>query len=462
MFRLRPYQQQAKSEIRASFLKGNKRVVLCMPTGAGKTVTFADMIREALENGKTAMILCDRKELISQAFSKVNELGLMPTIIAPGHPQTKNNIYLASVDTLRRRTLPEVDLLIIDEAHKQTFDKILNKYVEFCDPYIIGATATPLRTGSQNSLHEMYQDIIEPITISELIDLGFLVPSKTFAAKIDFSSVNKRGLDYDMTELFNKFNKSDLYDGVIDNWLKFAKGKKTLCFNVNVEHSKKMVEAFRQAGIRAEHIDGNTPQGERIEKLWLFKTGAIDILSNCSVLTTGYDEPSIECVIINRATMSLALFLQMAGRGGRIWGETRVDKWEQPYEYTKENFILIDQGANVYRHGLWEEERTWSLEKKKKRDSDGVAPAKGCEACGEINFASARECSGCGKPYEIKEKKFREAEFVEVKNISNRGFKKSFNPMTASKEELKEHAEKMGYKAGWVYVKLKEQKENNS
>lgn len=456
MFKLRPYQETAKRDIRALFRKGLKRIILCMPTGAGKTVTFADMIREALSNSKTAMILCDRKELISQAFNKVNALGLMPTIIAPGHPQTKNNIYLASVDTLVRRNLPEIDFLIIDEAHKQRFDNTIDKYVDFCDPYIIGATATPVRTGSQNSLDERYQGIVEPVTISELIEQGYLIPPKTYAAKVDFSSVGKKGNDYDTGQLFNKFNSTELYDGVIENYRRFANGKKALVFNVNVEHSKLMVERFKAEGIRAEHVDGTTPQRERIEKLWLFKTGAIDVLSNCSVLTTGYDEPSIDCIIINRATMSLALFLQMAGRGGRIWNKT-VDEFDPNIHTAQDNFILIDQGANVYRHGLWQEDRSWSLEKKKKRDGDGVAPVKACESCGEINFASARVCCSCGHEFEIKEKKLKKAEFVEVKNV-NRGARRSFNSMTATKQELKDYAEKMGYKPAWVYVQIKNQK----
>ena len=181
-----------------------------MPTGAGKTVTFADMVREATLRGFTTMVLCDRKELIGQAFNKVNELGLFPTIIAPGHKMVKNNVYLASVDTLRRRELPEVDLLIIDEAHKQTFDNTLKKYIEEYDPLVIGATATPLRTGNQNELAEMYDGIVEPVTVQDLIDSGFLVPARTFAAKIDMSDVKQTGGDYNFKAMYDKFDKPEL------------------------------------------------------------------------------------------------------------------------------------------------------------------------------------------------------------------------------------------------------------
>lgn len=445
MFKLRGYQEGAKQKIRQSFAAGNKRVVLCMPTGAGKTVTFADMVGNSIENGMRAMILCDRKELITQAGHKINDLGLSPTIIAPGNKMIQNNCYLASVDTLRRRELPPVDLLIVDEAHKQSFDKMLNKYIDFCDPYIIGATATPLRTGSQNSLHDIYQDLIDPVSIGNLLDGNFLVPARTFAAREDFSDIKKKGNDFDSGAMFDKFNDVKLYDGVLDNWNKFGEDKKTLCFNVNVEHSKRMTQKFKDNGISSAHIDGNTPNGERAQILKAFTRGEFKILNNCSVLTTGFDEPSIETVIVNRATLSLPLWLQMVGRGSRTFGD-------------KKNFKVIDQGANVYRHGLWEEERTWKLEKKKKREGDGVAPVKLCESCGIINNASARVCSECGAPFKVSKKELKKAEFIEIKKRERRGLGTDVgkpDPYRATERELKDYALKMGYREGWVWQQLK-------
>lgn len=439
MFKLRGYQQKAKQQVKASFANGYKRVVMCMPTGAGKTVTFADMVAGAISRGSRAMILCDRKELIGQAKDKINSLGLNPTIIAPGYKQLTNNCYLASVDSLRRRDFPEIDLLIVDEAHKQSFDKVIHKYIEYCDPYIIGATATPLRTGNQNCLTTMYNTIVEPVTTQELIDMNFLVPARTFASKKDYSDVKMRGADYDTRALYEKFNQSKLYDGVVDNYIKFSKGKKAICFNVNVAHSIQMVQRFRDAGIEAVHLDGKTPDRERRRILEDYKHRNF-ILSNCSVLTTGFDEPSIETVIVNRATMSMPLWLQMTGRGSRIFDG-------------KDHFTIIDQGANVYRHQLWEEERTWSIEKKRNKKGDGVAPVKCCTKCEAINHASARVCKECGEPFEIKEKKLAQSEFIEVKK--NRGMKNKPDPRTASRQELSDYAREMGYKQGWVFNQLK-------
>ncbi|MCP4500764.1 MAG: DEAD/DEAH box helicase [Deltaproteobacteria bacterium] len=446
MFTLRPYQNKAKQDIRTAFKYGKRRVVLCMPTGAGKTVTFADMVGNSISNGMRAMILCDRKELIGQAGDKIGDLGLNPTIIAPGHKMVQNNCYLASVDTLRRRELPAIDLLIVDEAHKQSFDKMLNRYIAEFNPYVIGATATPLRTGNQNSLHEIYDEIVEPVTISDLLDGNHLVPARTFAAREDFTKVKKRGADFDNGALFDKFNSPTLYDGVLDNWNKFGENAKTICFNVNVEHSQIMTEKFKENGVSAAHLDGKTPDAQRRQILRDFKRGEFKVLNNCSVLTTGFDEPSIENVIVNRATLSLPLWLQMVGRGSRTFEG-------------KKDFRVIDQGANVYRHGLWEEDRTWQLEKKRKRDGDGVAPVKLCECCGMINHASARVCKECNTPFPIKEKKLERAEFIEVqKKLAKRGLGNGTpkpDIHRATENELKQYAKKMGYKSGWVWQQMK-------
>jgi superfamily II DNA or RNA helicase len=265
------------------------------------------------------------------------------------------------------------------------------------------------------------------------------VPCRTYAAKADFSDVKVTGGDYNNAALFKKFDEAVLYDGLVEQFEKFARDKKTLIFNVNVEHSLKTVEKLREAGYTCEHVDGSTPSEKRRKILADFKAGAFQILSNCSVLTTGYDEPSIEAIIVNRATMSLPLWLQMAGRGSRL-------------HQNKPFFTLIDMGANCYKHGLWDDSRTWSLVKPR-RSSSGVAPVKLCEGCEAMNHASARECKECGKPFDIKKKALKKAEFVEVNR--NRGGVNTFVSAGKTIEQLKAHAAKMGYNPRWAYVQLK-------
>ena len=436
----RPYQDQAIQSLRAGFARGYKSQILCMPTGSGKSYVFTTIANSALSKGKRVMIICNRIELINQVQDYLKTLGLKFTVIAPGQKQGVKTCFVASMDTLRRRELPDVDLIIIDEAHLSTFDSLITRYRESeFNPLIIGATATPVRTGAQTSLHELYDNIVEPTTIGALLYEEYLVPCRTYAAKIDLSAVKMTGGDYNNKALYQEFDKQRLYEGLVTNFEKFAKDKKTLIFNVNVAHSKKTVEALKAAGYDARHLDGQTPTGERRQLLEGFKNGDFQILSNCSVLTTGYDEPSIEAIIVNRATKSLPLWLQMTGRGSRTYSG-------------KLDFTVIDMGANCYEHGLWEDARTWNLTKKR-RNSSGVAPVKLCEACEGMNNVSARLCKECGEPFKIKAKALLKAEFTEVK--SNRGGGERFSAKGKTRAQLHEHAKKMGYAPGWAHVQYK-------
>ena len=204
---LRPYQTEGKNEIRERFANGDRAVIFCSPTGSGKTVTFADMARDAVLNGLTVMILVDRKELLDQAKKKLIEYGLNPSIITAGRTgKTGASSYIATVQTLVKRKFPPVDLLIIDEAHKQIFDKVL-KREEYKNAFIIGATATPYRTGRMNQLSEFYNDLVETVSINDLIAAGYLVPAITYGAKIDTSKVKIKRGEFDSEDLYKAFDK---------------------------------------------------------------------------------------------------------------------------------------------------------------------------------------------------------------------------------------------------------------
>ena len=218
IFSLRPYQTDAKNAVREHFMADTKRIILCKPTGSGKTVTFADIARDTVKNGLTVMVVVDRQELLKQSREKLIAYGLNPSLITAGKTARKgNSSYIATVQTLVRRELPPVDLIIIDEAHKQIFDKILEK-PEYKDVYVIGATATPYRTGRMNQLAKNYDAMVETITISELIQLGFLVPAITYGAKVDTSNIKTKGNDFDASSMFDAFNISTLYAGVIEKY----------------------------------------------------------------------------------------------------------------------------------------------------------------------------------------------------------------------------------------------------
>lgn len=476
VFDLRPYQTDAKNVIREHFQEGTKRVILCKPTGSGKTVTFADIARESVKNGFSVMVVVDRAELLKQAREKLIAYGLNPSLITAGKTARKGSTsYIATVQTLVRRDLPEVDLIIIDEAHKQIFDKILEK-PEYKDVYVIGATATPYRTGRMTQLEKNYNILVETITISELIQLGFLVPAITYGAKVDTSKIKTKGNDFDTQSMYDAFNKTTLYAGVVEKYKRFSDATKAIVFNINVEHSKKVTQAFLNAGISAAHIDGTTPKGERARLLKAFSMGAIMVLNNVDVLTTGYDEWTIETVIVNRATKSLPLWLQMAGRGSRI---TPIPLQGKKDILQKEHFNLIDMGGNVFSLGFWEQEREFSLKHKTKTTVD-PAPVRICPedkydtpteaiaehrkingmpknimGCGAILHASAPNCKYCGFVFEKNKKAPQEAEFIQLENyesLPEELIGKAFGSMNF--EELEKVKSVRGYKFGWLVKQI--------
>lgn len=437
-FALYDYQLESKKQLREGF-ELYRSQILCIPTGGGKTVVFSDISKGAISYGNKVMIVCDRKELIQQSYDKVKSYGLNPVKIVPGQSQIKANCYVASVDTLfSRKRYPDVDLVIIDEAHKAKFDKLVDHYRENTEAIIIGATATPIRTGSQRSLHTLYDAIVDPVDVKELISRGKLTPAIYYAAKVDISELQTNRLEYSDDALFKFFDKQTLYDGVVDNYFKFCKNEPTIIFNVNREHSKKVVAELKKRGVKAEHVDGSFSDFERARVLNAFYNGQIDVISNCSILTTGYDNPRIKNVILNRATKSLSLFLQMCGRGSRI-------------DEGKFEFRIIDMGSNILEHGFWDDSREWNLFKGDKKKKKGAAPVKDCPECEAMIHASKPICPHCGYWFPKKIKKLKKAEFEQIEKIEMpEHLKKEISEMSTL--ELKEYAKFKGYKPGWVSI----------
>jgi superfamily II DNA or RNA helicase len=462
VFKLRPYQVEGKTEIRSLFKKDIKRVIFCSPTGSGKTVTFADISREAVKNGYKVLIIVDRKELLDQARSKLISYGLNPSIITAGRTgRSNNNSFIATVQTLVRRQTPQFDyipnlLIVVDEAHKQIFDKVVLKD-EYKDALVIGATATPYRTGKMTQLSDVYNEIVETVSIGQLIQDGFLVPAITYGAKVDTSKIKIKRGDYDTQELYKAFDKQRLYAGVIDKYNKFAAGTKAVCFNINVEHSKKVAASFNAAGISAVHLDGKTPKAERERILDSFAKGYFKVLCNVDVLTAGFDEWTIETIIVNLATKSLTKWLQMNGRGSRI---TPFEFKNNPRYLQKEHFNIIDMGGNVFSLGFWEQEREFSLTHKTKTSID-PAPVKTCNedkedinkklGCGALVHLSAPLCKICGYIFPKEIKKEVESEFIQLENnqyLPPELIGKGWGSMNV--EELEKVREIKGYKTGWI------------
>ena len=316
---LRPYQIEAIEKLRTSIAKGNKRIILCAPTGAGKTVIFSEMCYQAGEKNKRVMILTDRFELLTQSGGALNRLKILPEYIQASTSYiNKYWIYVAMIETLHRRLakpeyltlLQTVDLLIIDEAHKAVFDKLFPMLNE--NTIVIGATATPYRQGKQESLDKYYTDLVEVTTVQSLIDAKYLAQPTYYGMPIDLQGVKMKGGDYDTESLAQMYSTRQVYKGVAKEYLNHAKGKKAILFASNIESSIEVCAELQAYGIPTMHIDASCKPVERRNVLNWYKVTPNAVLCNVGLFTTGFDEPSTECIILYRATKSLPLYLQMA------------------------------------------------------------------------------------------------------------------------------------------------------
>jgi superfamily II DNA or RNA helicase len=352
-YQLRDYQQALVQEVFAQWHCGNRRVMLQLATGGGKTVLFSALAREFTTKGEGVLVLAHREELLTQAREKLESVTKLPVgIIKAGHPVNPLfPVQVASVQTLtRRKHLPEAALVICDEAHhscSQSYAKIFEHYNR---AYILGVTATPARIDGQG-FKFLYDALVLGPSVAELIKASHLCRFKLFAAQnaIKTTGVKTIGGDFNQRSLAEAVNTALVMGDLIETWQKHAAGKKTVLFAVDVAHSKAIADAYIQAGIPSEHLDGETRTEERKAILERFRTGQTLVLTNCGIVSEGFDLPSIEAIQCVRPTKSLILWLQMVGRALR----------PAP---GKSHAIVIDHSQNWLFHGLPDEERDWSLE----------------------------------------------------------------------------------------------------
>ena len=466
---LRPYQQQQSDLLRESFRAGHKRIILCSPTGSGKSLVMSDMTQKAYEKGSRVILLTHRMELFKSTLSHLGKSGIPCVSITAG---SKMPIGDWKVAMCMERTLwnilsrsPESvlppDLIIADEIHFAHFNKIIS---HFAGVRLIGFSATP----SGKHIHKIYTDIVQNIDIPELLTGGYLVPCRAYQMQDNFDDVKISKGEFEDASLFKHFNKAKLYDGLIEEYKRYAEGKKTIVFCCNVAHTEITAQTMRDAGYsRVYSVHSKMANEERDRMVREFSASTDGIMVNCGILTTGYDEPGIECVIVYRATTSLPLWLQMQGRGSRI-------------APGKSEFIVLDFGQNHNRHGLWNQPRKWSITEPKKKAKDQAAPVRDCPSCGAMLYASVRKCEFCGHEFPVPTYDLLEGVMVECgsnvplgltgKRISDLTLdelitcqktgklKHSYVWRTLRTMEndgkgsyLQDYASKMGYKNGWLF-----------
>lgn len=385
---LRPYQARAIVQIRTAVLSGTRRLLLCAPTGSGKTVTVGELVRGAVGLGTKVLIVVHRLELVTQMVDTLGRFGVSAGIIKAGvAPEPIHPVQVGTVQSLIRRDLPRAGLVIVDEAHRASADSYERVRAAYPNAVYLGLTATPCRENGR-PLGDVFDALVEVATYSDLIADGSIVEPTCYGVAMppDLAGVKVRAGDYVVGELEVAMNRTELVGGIVENWQRLAGGRRTLVFAVGVAHSKAIAAAFAAADVAAAHLDGETGEAERAETLGRFARGEITVLSNCALFIEGLDIPAAKCAVLARPTKSLALFMQGAGRVLRPWGDVAP--------------IVLDHAGNIARHGLPHEDRAWSLTEAPRRKS-AKAPYKTCPKCFGYIDAGDRLCPLCGHSFVV-------------------------------------------------------------
>ncbi|MDC6388528.1 DEAD/DEAH box helicase [Maribacter sp. PR1] len=333
----------------------NSNLLYQLPTGGGKTVVFSEIARRYIQKtNKKVVVLTHRIELSQQTSKMLSGFGVKNKIINSEVKELKDQdefkCFVAMVETLNNRLQEEkveinnIGLVIIDEAHYNSFRKLFKFFEE---AVILGVTATPLSSNIKLPMKDNYKKLIIGESIGSLIEKKFLASANMYNYDVSLQSL-KLGIngDYTVKSSDELYSNHSMLGKLLNAYNEIGKGTKTLIFNNGINTSRYVYDMFKKAGYNIRHLDNKNNASERRDILQWFKETPDAILTSVSILTTGFDEPSVETIILNRATRSLTLYFQMIGRGSR-------------YLPHKEEFNVIDMGNNVARFGMWDAKVDW-------------------------------------------------------------------------------------------------------
>lgn len=315
---------------------------------------FSEIVRRYLNTyKKKVLVLTHRIELSKQTSKMLHEFGVNNKIInstAKLDDQEQYSCFVAMVETLKNRLesekldISDIGLVIVDEAHYNSFTKIF-KY--FDESFILGVTATPLSSNIKLPMYKNYDELFVGESIQHLIENEYLASANMYSYNVGLTSleVGANG-DYTVKSSEDLYTSTNMLSKLIKAYEETSKGKKTLIFNNGIQTSVQVFHAFKKAGYPIAHLDNTNTKKERNFILKWFKKTPNAIITSVSILTTGFDEPTIESIILNRATKSLTLYYQMIGRGSRIYGN-------------KTTFNVVDLGNNFHRFGAWGADLDW-------------------------------------------------------------------------------------------------------
>ena len=450
---LYPYQQEALDQVNQSYLIGSRRVLLQAPTGSGKTVIAATFIRDLVAQRKRVAFCVSRTALISQTFARFQENGLtdaqMGIIWAD---QTTDRdwcpVKICSAQTLERRQLPDVDVVVIDEAHelREVYRRWMTEHdrVQF-----LGLTATPWSKG----LGLYFDKLVRSTTSADLIAQGALSKFRVFApSHPDLAGIKTVAGDYHEGELSDRMTQATLVADVVQTWLERAGGQPTICFAVTRAHAAALQLQFEANGVPCGYVDCYTSQEDRTTLAENFASGAIKVVCNVGVLTTGIDW-DVRCLILARPTKSEILFVQMVGRALRT-------------APGKDSALILDHSDTHLRLGMVTDIDYPDLDVTKpgqsasqaRKRKDDIALPKECKACSALIPAGQRQCLECGEVLKPNSRvEIVQGELIEIFADGSRKHLMSATEVCRSMpkqdvfRQLKWIQEERGFKSGWVF-----------
>ena len=399
MSELRGYQQGLLERVHRALQNApDSRVMLQLPTGGGKTRIAGELLSRWLQDGRKAVWLTHRKELAAQTEGMLLQDGVTAMSNMGWEPHTNaptllnGAVILMALKVGRRTATANVwggynsnDLMVIDEAHHATAESWARAMRQWPGP-VLGMTATPWRLSRREGFDHLFKELHCGPQVKALQSGGCLCRARVLSPLeeelVQVGQVNSMG-EYSELGIEEANRGRDIWTvGALRFWQKHGENRQTVVYAVSIGHAGNLANVFNRAGIPARVLLGNTPPPERAELIARFKAGDLKALINVEVATEGFDLPDAACVLLTRPTMSLALYLQMVGRGLR----PKPDDGD---------CVILDMTDNSRMHGLPEENREWSL-RARGEHSTGNAPLVRCEKCDALSPASRHQCSNCG------------------------------------------------------------------
>jgi superfamily II DNA or RNA helicase len=390
--KLRDYQKELYEKTIIEMAAGHRRVLVVAPCGAGKSYLFAEMVRRT--RGEV-LILTHRLELKQQHEKLLSDLGI-----------TNARVAMVLTEANRLGVASQPALIISDEAHLSRSSSWM-KVLDYYDTWTVGLTATPCRLDGK-PLGDCYDALVVGVDTRWLIDHQRLAPYEYYAPTlVDTSGLRIVAGDYVVSDLERLMNERAIYGDVIESYRRIAPGERSICYCVSVKHAQETAQAFNDAGIRAEYLSAGTPARQRKAIMEDFREGRFTVLCNVGIIAEGVSIDEVSCVMLLRATESVALGIQQMMRCMRyLPGKTAK---------------ILDFVGNYLRVGLPDDDREWSLTKtiKKRRElsPEGNFYIRSCPEC-YMTFATAPICPFCGTEYPLHPREIQAKQDIELARIT--------------------------------------------